>query len=65
MLAAQPPVMAPPLVVHEPKVDLPAVEDVWRCKVEELSAEKEMLIDKVGIWERKFDELRSLFEAKL
>ena len=57
--------MAPPLVVHEPKVDLAAVEDVWRCKVEELSAEKEMLIDKVGIWERKFDELRSLFEAKL
>jgi hypothetical protein len=49
----------------EPTIDIGAVEEVWRVKVEHMSEEREVLIEKVAMWERKYEELRYLFEAKI
>jgi hypothetical protein len=55
----------PPIIVHDQRVDLAAVEEIWRGRIEEVSSERQILIEKVGLWERKYEELYSLFEAKL
>jgi hypothetical protein len=45
----------PPFVVRDAGYDIEAIEHVWRCKVEELSSERQILIEKVSRWERSYE----------
>lgn len=48
VLASQP--IPAPMIVHEPTVDIAAIEDVWRCKVEEVAADRQILLEKDQLW---------------
>jgi hypothetical protein len=49
---SQPALPAP--VLMGPMVDVGAIEDVWRLRLEEVGGEREVLIEKVSLWERRY-----------
>lgn len=42
------------IISPEPSIDVGAIEEIWRVKVEQISEEREVLIEKVAMWERKY-----------
>ena len=65
LVAQRVPVPIPVLPPLDPAIDIAAIEEGWRHKVDGLLSDKQILIERLDEVQERFKELRILYETKL